>query len=60
VGAGDIVYLLTYLYRGGPAPDPYEGEEPSGNCMVDAGDVVCLISYLYSNGDPPQEGCSNS
>lgn len=59
VGAGDIVYLLTYLYRGGPAPNPYEGGDPSGNCIVDAGDVVYLISYLYRNGDPPQEGCSN-
>jgi hypothetical protein len=58
VTAGDVVYLIGYLYRGGPAPNPYEAGDPSGNCAVDAGDVVYLISYLYRNGEEPLEGCS--
>jgi C1A family cysteine protease len=58
VSAGDVVYLLAYLYRGGLAPQPLAAGDANGDCMVGAGDVVYLITYLYRSGPPPQPGCA--
>lgn len=53
VNAGDVVYLVSYLYRGGPTPKPYQAGETNCDGIVNAGDVVKLVSYLYRGGDPP-------
>ena len=58
VNAGDIVSLLSYLYRNGTAPDPLAAGDANGDCMISAGDVVYLITYLYRKGPPPQPGCA--
>ena len=52
----DVLYLISYLYKGGPAPVP----EPSAgdvNCdgEVTISDVIYLINYLFRGGPPP--GC---
>jgi hypothetical protein len=54
IDAADVVYLLNYLFAGGPAPVPFL-ESGDGTCdgMVDAGDVVYLINYLFISGPPP-------
>jgi hypothetical protein len=57
VDAADVVYLISYLYRNGPAPDPPEAGDANGNCVIEAGDVVYLIGYLFRGGPPPQPGC---
>lgn len=53
IDIGDVVYLIGYLYRGGPAPDPSWTGDCNCDEVVDIGDVVYLINYLYRNGDPP-------
>ncbi len=53
VDAGDIVYLITYLYRNGPEPVPYEVGDVNCDGEVNAADVVYLINYLFRNGPPP-------
>ena len=55
VDVGDVIYLINYLYRGGPAPFPIEGGDYNGDGVVDVGDVVYLINYLFKGGPPP--GC---
>ncbi len=55
VDIGDVVYLISYVYRGGPAPIPYEAGDTNCDGMVDLGDIVYLINYLYREGPPP--GC---
>jgi hypothetical protein len=58
VAPGDIVYLLNYLYKNGPAPSPAASGDPNNDCVVDAADVVYLINYFYRGGDPPLQGCA--
>jgi hypothetical protein len=55
--AGDVVFLISYLYKGGPAPNPYGRGDPNRDCIVDAGDIVYLVNYLFRNGDAPLKGC---
>jgi hypothetical protein len=58
--AGDVVYLISYLFRGGPAPCPLLLGDVNCTGTVDAGDVVYLISYLFRGGpnpcDPDDDG----
>jgi hypothetical protein len=53
VNIGDVVYLVSYLYKSGPAPDPLEAGDCNCDGVVNLGDVVYLVSYLYKNGPPP-------
>jgi hypothetical protein len=53
IDAGDVVYLINYLYKGGSAPNPLEAGNVNCDAAVDAGDVVYLINYLYRGGIPP-------
>lgn len=55
IDVGDVVYLISYLYKNGPAPDPVEAGDVNCDDIVNVGDVVYLVSYLYKGGPPP--GC---
>jgi hypothetical protein len=56
VGAGDVVYLLSYLFRGGdPPPCPMVGRADANlDGSVGAGDIVFLLSYLFRGGPAPE------
>ncbi|MEW5924777.1 MAG: dockerin type I domain-containing protein [Candidatus Zixiibacteriota bacterium] len=51
----DVTYLISYLYKGGPAPTPYPlcSGDANCNCAVNILDVTYLISYLYKGGPAP-------
>jgi hypothetical protein len=58
VETGDVVYLISYLFRNGPPPVPMAAGDANNNCEVEAGDVVYLLEYLFRNGPPPLPGCA--
>jgi len=50
----DLVYLINYLYKGGPEPHPFVDQgDVNRNNWVNSEDVVYLIDYLFKGGDPP-------
>jgi hypothetical protein len=53
VDVGDVVYLVNYLYKHGPPPDPLESGDATCEGMVEVGDVVYLINYLFRSGPTP-------
>ncbi len=55
VDLGDVVFLVNFVLKGGPAPDPVcMGDcNPPHDGMVDVEDVMYLIQYLYQGGMPP-------
>jgi hypothetical protein len=54
VNVGDVVYLVTYLYKGGPGPvEPTERGDANNDCSVNVGDIVYLVAHLYGDGPPP-------
>ena len=53
IDVGDVVYLVSYLYRGGPAPEYVVVGDCNCDEIVNVGDVVFLISYLFKGGNPP-------
>jgi len=51
----DITYIISYLYLGGPEPQPYElcSADPNCDCICNIFDVTHLITALYLDGPPP-------
>ncbi len=54
LGLPDVVYLINYVFKDGPAPIP-ELPVADVNCDddVELTDVVYLINYLFKGGPPP-------
>lgn len=49
----DVVYLINYLYKGGPPPPYLNSADCDGNGDTNILDGVYLINYLYKGGPPP-------
>jgi bacillopeptidase F len=54
----DVVYLINYLFKNGPPPDPMAAGDPNADCLVNSSDVLYLINFLFKNGPVPQYGCA--
>ena len=53
VDIGDVVYLINYLFKSGPAPYPLIAGDANCDGVVDVGDVIYLINYLFKGGPVP-------
>jgi non-lysosomal glucosylceramidase len=53
VTVNDIVYLINYLYRNGPPPDPLEAGDANCDGTADSADIIYLLNYLFRSGLPP-------
>lgn len=59
VNVGDAVYIISYVFRGGPAPVCLaEGNAngdftPQGANKINVGDAVYIISYVFRQGPAP-------
>jgi len=57
INASDIIYLVTYVFKGGFAPvNPGTGDV-NCNGTVTSSDIIYLVTYVFKSGDPP---CSAS
>jgi hypothetical protein len=57
VNVGDAVYLIAYIFSGGPPPNPVCRGDANGEDQVNVGDAVYLINYVFKGGPAPVEGC---
>ncbi|MDP3025110.1 MAG: M20/M25/M40 family metallo-hydrolase [candidate division Zixibacteria bacterium] len=55
VTVSDAVYLINYLFKGGPAPVPLDSGDANCDGQVTVADVVYIINYLFKGGPVP--GC---
>lgn len=53
IDVADVVFIINYLFAGGPAPDPVENGDVNCNGEINVEDVIYLISYLFQNGPAP-------
>jgi len=53
VAIGDAVFIITYVYRGGPAPVCPEEADVTGNGEIGVGDAVYIITYIFRGGPAP-------
>ncbi len=53
----DVVFLVNYVFKNGPAPKPKEAGDVNSDCKVNLGDIVYLINYLVRDGPLPTPAC---
>jgi hypothetical protein len=53
VDIDDAVYVIAYIFTGGPEPDPYESGDADCSGTVDIDDAVHIIAYIFSGGNDP-------
>ena len=53
IDAGDAVYLINFLFLGGPPPDPFFLGDVNCDDVVNTADVIYLINYLFVGGPEP-------
>jgi len=49
----DIMYILNYIFKDGPAPASMEAADADFNNVNDFLDALYLIQYFYKKGPPP-------
>jgi hypothetical protein len=57
VDISDCVYLIQYIFGGGPALQPLCSGDANGDGFVDISDAVYLIAYIFGGGPPPVPDC---
>ena len=53
INVTDIIYVISYLFKGGPTPNPLENGDVNCDGQVTVSDVIYLINYLFKSGPPP-------
>ncbi len=53
IDVGDILFLINYLFKKGPAPQPVGNGDANCDGTNSISDVVYLINYLFLFGPPP-------
>jgi hypothetical protein len=53
IDLGDVLFLISYLYKGGLPPCPVDAADVNCDGIVELGDLLYLISYLYKGGFAP-------
>ncbi len=49
----DIIYLIEYKFKGGPAPAPMETADVNSDTQVDILDIIYLVDFKFKGGEPP-------
>jgi len=53
VNLGDAVFIIRYLFKNGPAPQPEAIGDANGDGVVNTGDAIHNINYLFKDGPQP-------
>jgi hypothetical protein len=57
VSIGDAVFIINYIFGGGPAPDPAAAGDADCSGSVSIGDAVFIINFIFGGGPAPCSSC---
>jgi hypothetical protein len=59
VNSTDIIYLVNYVLKAGPAPLPCPASgDATCNNVVNSTDIIYLVNYVFKAGPPPCDVCT--
>jgi len=57
LNVADAVYLISYIFKNGPAPDPLCIGDANDDGTDNIADAVYLINYIFKGGPEPEPTC---
>ncbi len=57
INVGDGVFVINYVFKGGPAPDPTDRADANCDFNVNVGDGVFIINFVFKGGPEPGSNC---
>jgi hypothetical protein len=57
LNVSDAVYIINYVFKGGPAPGPLCVGDTNGDVSVNVSDAVYVVSYIFKGGPAPVNNC---
>jgi hypothetical protein len=57
VSIGDAVFIINYIFGGGPAPNSLEAADSDCSGAVSIGDAVYIINFIFGGGPAPCSAC---
>jgi len=58
VTSSDILALVEFVFKSGPAPDPLSYGDVDLSCTITSADVIYLVNYVFKSGPAPFDGCA--
>jgi hypothetical protein len=55
IDISDLVFLVDYMFSGGPPSPCFEEADMDASGGIDISDLVWLVDYMFSGGPPPVE-----
>lgn len=53
VNIGDAIFIVGYVFRGGPAPGPLGAGDANCDGPINVGDAVYIVGYIFRGGPAP-------
>jgi len=50
---GDAIYIINYIFKGGPQPACMGEADANCDCALNVGDAVWMVNYVFKSGAPP-------
>lgn len=60
VSISDAVYMINYIFAGGPAPNPLRAGDANDDASTNITDCVYLVNYIFAGGPAPVRPCGSS
>ena len=59
ITTSDIIDVVTYVFKSGPAPQPVE-EAGDVNCSssITSEDIIYMVNFIFKSGAAPCDACS--
>ncbi len=57
ISISDAVFLINYIFAGGPPPDPIAAGDVDCNGIITISDAVYMINYIFAGGAAPCAAC---
>ncbi len=53
VNIADAIFIINYVFKGGPPPVSFWAADPNGDGIVNVADAVYLVEYIFKGGPAP-------
>ncbi|MDD4053042.1 MAG: dockerin type I repeat-containing protein, partial [candidate division Zixibacteria bacterium] len=53
INVGDAVFIISYIFRSGPPPEPFSAGDANGDSKINIGDAVYIVTYVFRGGPAP-------